>query len=296
MNENKEANSPVKFQVIIASLLMVAAFFIPWVLWDNIKVSGADMPKGNFFRISEENFHFANPVPQFNYAVYLLWLVPALAVITILLAFAKKKMAAPALSAAVLGLCAATGYYLFTGVLSDLGIEHEWKLGFFLTIIAAVTLILTSTAGWITKIISLIAGPVVVWAGFNIISASLENEKFEDTSNIKAEFTVTAMDMIKEFQENDSLANAKYNEKIVEVSGVISTIDIPNDSTVNVKFIDSTSGSYIIFPFEGASAEEAKKLQVSDSIIPKGACSGVVYSEILGAHFISFKRTALNKK
>lgn len=296
MSQTKEANNPIKFQVIIASLLLLASFFIPWVLWDNIKIKGVDMPLGNFFRISEENFHFANPVPLLNSAVYLLWLVPVLAVIIILLAFAKKKTAVPALSAAVLGLCAVTGYYLFTNVLSDLGIEHEWKLGFFLTLIAAVALILTSTAGWITKIISLIAGPAVIWVGFYIISASLENEKFEDTSNIKAEFTVTALDMIKEFQANDSLANAKYNEKIVEVSGVISTIDIPNDSTVNVKFIDSTSGSYIIFPFEGASAEEAKKLQASDSITAKGACSGVVYSEILGAHFISFKRTALNKK
>lgn len=296
MNQKKEAKNPSGYRVIIASLLLVAAFFIPWVLWDKIRVSGADMPLGNFFKISEEDFHFANPVPQFNYAVYLLWLVPALALISLLLALTKKKTAVPAISAAVLGLCAVTTYFLFTNVLSDLGIEHDWQLGFFLTIIASVTLILTSSTGWATKIISLLAGPAIVWTGFYIISASLENETFGDTSGTKADFTVTAMEMIKEFQANDTAANAKYNEKIVTVSGTVSTIDMPNDSTVNIKFIDSTSGSYIIFPFEGKSAEEAKKLKVSDSISAKGSCSGVVYSEILGAHFISFKRTVLNKK
>jgi len=121
------------------------------------------------------------------------------------------------------------------------------------------------------------------------------DEKHVSTSDTTSDFTVNATDLIKEFQAGDSAANAKYREKILTVNGIISELENPNDSTANIKFADST-GSYAIFPFQGESVAEVKKLKAGDNVSVKGSCSGGVLSEILGTESITFKRCVLNKK
>jgi len=65
------------------------------------------------------------------------------------------------------------------------------------------------------------------------------NEKYADTTQITPAFSVTALDLIHEFEKNDSLANKKYVEKIMVVSGEVSEVE-GVDSTVNIKMADST--------------------------------------------------------
>ena len=119
-------------------------------------------------------------------------------------------------------------------------------------------------------------------------------ETFADTAKKKSAYTVDAQDFIEEFRLNDSLANKKYTDKIITVNGKVSEIETA-DTTVNIKFIDSATGSYAIFAFQEQHVAEAKTVKVGDSISIKGSCSGGIYSEILGTEFISFKRCALNK-
>jgi len=67
------------------------------------------------------------------------------------------------------------------------------------------------------------------------------------------------------------------------------------DTTLNIKFIDPVSTSYAIFAFQQQHQMEAKTIKVGDSISIKGSCSGGIYSEILDATAITFKRATLNK-
>jgi hypothetical protein len=120
-------------------------------------------------------------------------------------------------------------------------------------------------------------------------------EKFSDTKGEKADFTVNALDFIREFRKNDSAANKKYREMIVEVRGKISELEAPDSSTLNVKMIDSSTGDYVIFEFQDVHAKEAKALTVGDSILIKGSCSGGHFSDILEKYSINFKRSALSK-
>ena len=133
--------------------------------------------------------------------------------------------------------------------------------------------------------ILIIVGIGIVWYIFT--------EKFTDTAERKPDFTVNALDFIKEFQENDTAANKKYIEKIITVNGTVSEIE-EADSTVNIKFIDSTSGDYVIFAFQQQHLTEAKTLEEGKPASIKGSCSGGTRSEILGINYISFKRSALN--
>ncbi len=144
---------------------------------------------------------------------------------------------------------------------------------------------------WIKRILIggftlLLAGAIAVWFIFT--------EKFSDTKERKAAFTVNAMDFIDEFEKNDSLANIKYAEKIITVNGRVSETEAA-DTTINIKMIDTATDAYIIFAFQQQHLNEAKSLKEGDSVSIKGSCSGGSYSEILETEFITFKRCAINK-
>ncbi len=120
-------------------------------------------------------------------------------------------------------------------------------------------------------------------------------EKFADTDKVKADYTVNAIDFIREFQGGDSAANAKYKDKIVIVNGTVSAVEPADSASMNIKFIDTTTGSYAIFAFQEQHASDAKTVKVGDNVSIKGSFSGGVYSEILEVEKIDFKRSALNK-
>lgn len=293
MNSPVSITNKIKGLLLVLSALLIASFFASWVSWDTINVSGADMPLGNFFSISENNFMLANPFPKFNFVLFIFWLIPAFALLGIILILLNKKSIVIFLIAGILAISAATVYILFSNKLEDLGVKHELNIGIYLTVLASAGIILICSQGWLRKIVLLLIGPLIVWSSFMLISSYLENQKF---GNEKADYTINANELIKEFITSDSAANAKYRERIISVTGSISTIETPNDSTVNIKFIDTLTGSYAIFPFVNESLEDVKKLKEGDSVSIKGSCSGGVYSQILGTEFITFKRCVLNKK
>ena len=132
----------------------------------------------------------------------------------------------------------------------------------------------------------LITGAVIVWYIFT--------DTFADTAGRKSAFTVNAIDLIHEFQKNDSLSNKKYADKIITVNGRISELETA-DTTINVKITDTLTESYIIFAFQKQHLNEAKTLKEGDSVSIKGSCSGGTYSQILETEFITFKRCAVNQ-
>jgi len=123
----------------------------------------------------------------------------------------------------------------------------------------------------------------------------IANEKFSDTSKRRASYRVSAIEFIKEFQQNDSAANQKYTDKIIIVTGMVSEIETA-DTTVNIKFIDAATGSYVIFAFQEQHLYDAKTIKKGQIVSIKGSCSGGIHSDILGTEVITFKRCALNKK
>ncbi len=133
----------------------------------------------------------------------------------------------------------------------------------------------------------LLAGVLVIYYLFSL--------KYDDTASVKADFTVNAMDFIKEFKQDMAAANKKYSEKIVVVNGTISAIEMA-DTTANIKMIDTTNGAYIIFAFQQQHLAEAKAMKEGEQVSIKGSCSVGVFSDILGVEKIDFKRCAINKK
>lgn len=131
-----------------------------------------------------------------------------------------------------------------------------------------------------------LVGAGVIWWLFTL--------KYDDTATVKADYTVTALDFIKEFKQDMTGANKKYSEKIIVVNGTVSAIEAA-DTTANIKMIDTTNGAYIIFAFQQQHLNEAKQMKEGDLVSIKGSCSNGAFSNILETEYISFKRCAVSK-
>ena len=123
----------------------------------------------------------------------------------------------------------------------------------------------------------------------------IATEKFADTKDREAAYTVNAIDFIREFRKDDSISNNKYRQKIITINGRVSELESPDSATVNIKLIDTTTGDYAIFAFQEQYLSEAKSIKVGDSVSVKGSCSGSIYSDLLDAYNIGFIRCTLNK-
>lgn len=298
---NSTSNRTVKWLHIGSGLILLFSYFLPWVKWQTIKVKGYDLPAGNFFHISETNFKLGNPFPQFAFSFYAFWLIPALIILTIALVSQKKKSSLPAFVAGVMTLSQISVYYLFTNTLVDLGVGQSafamLQPAAFIAAIAVIVFILTALPlnNWLKKFVWIIIGPVIAFAAYKMGEKYVMSETFTQTTDVKADYTVNATDLIREFIVNDTAANKKYREKILVVNGKTTQVERLSDSTTTIQFADST-GSYIAFSFEKEQYEQVKEIKTGDEVSLKGSCSGSIYSEILGTTSITFKRSALNKK
>lgn len=293
-------NNTKRWLQVAFGVCLLISFFLPWVLWKDSRISGYDMPAGNFFKISETKFGLSNPFPQLNFTFYLFWLIPALALLVFVQVALYKKSNLASSIAGALTLSLVTVFYLFTKTLIDLGVGNNvfqmLQLPVYLAIISAAGLILTAipSVSWYKKIGYLLAGPVFAFLGFMIVEKKVWGEKYESTDKAKADYVVNAPDIIHEFFSNDTAANKKYREKIIVVNGAVSQVEIKNDSTVNLKFVDTTK-HFINFSLEKTEFEKTKNIKPGDIISVKGSCSGSSYSMILDSTSIDFKRSTLNK-
>jgi hypothetical protein len=295
-NHNRSA---IGFIFCIAGLLI--AFFLPWVAWKDSFISGYHMPSGRFFHVAETKFNLGNPVPQLNFTFYVFWLIPVLAAASAWLAWQNKKTTWTAFIAGALTLSLVTVFYLFTKTLTDLSAGNHvfsmLKIPAYLSFVFAAGLILTAmpAVSWYKKAGWLLAGPLFAFLGFMIIEKKVWSETHADTDKLKADYTVTAAALIRDFAANDTAANNKYREKILVVDGAVSRVEMQADSTVNIKFVD-TSKHFINISLDKKDYEKTKSLKPGDLVSVKGSCSGSSYSMILDSTSIDFKRSTLNKK
>ncbi len=291
-----------RLPAFFAAILLVS-FFLPWVAWKDAALSGNAMPSGAFFYAAKEKFGVDNPFPQFSFSFKVFWLIPATSLAVIVLLLLKKNSMWPAIVAGLLSLSLVLVYFLFSkNMVDQLGVSKSvWamtKPWLFIHILASVAIVLSADEGkWVLKSGLVLATAVITIVGFNMVSKQAEKiilkETFETTDNIKAHYTMTAVELIKEFRAADTAVNKKYQEKVLAVNGSVSAIDIAADSSSTIKFEDST-GSYAIFSLEKTQLDKVKMIKPGDTVSVKGVCSGSMFSEILGTTSISFKRSIIN--
>lgn len=284
---------------MLAGLLLAGSFFLPWVRWESVPVKGYSLPSGEFFRVSDTRFGLANPFPQFNAGFLVFWLIPVLAIFAGWQATRGKKMAPWSFLAGTLSLALVTVFILFTGVLIDLGVGKSvtgmltpWIYVQILSAIILVAITTINANAWLKKASWILLGPVFAFAGFTVIKNYLATETFRSTSQLDADYVVTAKSLIDEFEKDNAGVNNRYSGKILRVNGRVTELE-KADSIMNVKMEDTVTGSYIIFAFEEAEMADVAKLKEGDSVSVKGEYSTGVFSRLRKTTFINFKRSVL---
>lgn len=288
-----------KAMASLSALLFVGSC-MQWVVWETEKVSGYHFATGQFFTTAKTLFNIDNPVPELAVLNNIFWLIPVLALATVLLEVFKKKNSWLTTLTGILTLSLATVFVLFTDLLVTMGYVKSLSAAllpfFYLSVFCAILLIILSLRHNIfLLVIALLIGPFATWAGFAFVTNQEMNKTFEGTESLKPDYTVNALDLIREVTANDTAGIKKYSGKIVEVNGIITNIENANDSTINIQMADTT-GSYIVFPFYNKTLAQVKTLKDGDSVSIKGAFSGSMYSEILETTIINFERNTLNKQ
>jgi hypothetical protein len=130
------------------------------------------------------------------------------------------------------------------------------------------------------RIIWISLSAIVIIAG--IILIYVFNKPRNSISDLPTDFTVEAPRLVDEFKTDDEKANAKYLEKVIEVSGVIAEINISDNGTGSNCILRQTNEiSGVICEFEPGKDKELKNYQIGDNVTIKGKYSGFLMDVVL---------------
>jgi tRNA_anti-like len=132
---------------------------------------------------------------------------------------------------------------------------------------------------WLSILLVLAIG---AWYGFREY-----NRTNPDLSKVKADIQIAATDIIKEYEQNDSIADKKYLGKVVEVTGNIKKVEKAEGGYFTVVLGDATSLSSVRCAIDTTRQQDAASLTIGSSAILRGNCTGFNKDEMgLGSDVI----------
>ena len=115
---------------------------------------------------------------------------------------------------------------------------------------------------------------LVVMAGAAIYGWNEYHRKNEDLSGVKAAYAVNAVQLIGEFNQNDSAANARYLGKVVAVNGMVKGVEKDDEGKYTVVLGDTADMSSVRCAMDSAHATDATGLRRGQSVQVKGSFTG----------------------
>ena len=91
----------------------------------------------------------------------------------------------------------------------------------------------------------------------------------------KEDYIISANDFYKEYSADETAANAKYLEKVIEVGGEVVEIQLENEDEPTVALSTAEPDITVRCGFKKELLVEVKKLKQGDKIKIKGKCDGL---------------------
>lgn len=124
----------------------------------------------------------------------------------------------------------------------------------------------------------LIVGLILITAGV-IAGIYLYNKQPINPEKSKPDYVITATGLLKEFENNEAAASAKFVNKIIELTGTIESLNTGNDSTLTIILKTDSDISSVICTFRPSQNHE--ELKPGAEITVKGECSGFLTDVLL---------------
>ncbi|MEI6049129.1 MAG: hypothetical protein WCS03_09555 [Bacteroidota bacterium] len=131
------------------------------------------------------------------------------------------------------------------------------------------------------KIYIKIALFVVIFIALSAILAALYmyNLKHTDMAKAKPDFVISATVLQKAFEDNETTASAKYINKIIEVSGKISSLKPADNNIVSISLLTESDLSAVICTFPAIA--DPSIFIIGNEITLRGECSGFLMDVLL---------------
>ena len=122
---------------------------------------------------------------------------------------------------------------------------------------------------------------VVFFIGLAGILAGLYmyNMKQKDMAKTKPDFVISATNLQKEFEDDETGASAKFVNKVVEVTGIISSVKPTENNGISVTLVTGSDFSSVICTF--TVVKDAEMLKQGKEITIRGECSGFLMDVLL---------------
>jgi hypothetical protein len=134
----------------------------------------------------------------------------------------------------------------------------------------------------IVLLILILAAGAIGWYGFKEYTRTNK-----DLSNVNADIKISAADLIKEYEKNDSLANIKYTGRIIETNGNVKAVEKDDSGNYTIVLSDTRTMSSIRCSIDTVHRIDAAQLMAGSSATVRGACTGFNKDEMgLGSDVI----------
>lgn len=127
---------------------------------------------------------------------------------------------------------------------------------------------------------SIIALTIVVTlaAGYFIYASMTQGPA--KMKNLKAEHSVTAVDLYSEFDTDESAANVKYQNQIVEVKGVVESITLDEESKPSISL--RTEGFGVVkCTLESNEDNSLDMVKLNSTLTVRGECIGMLLDVLI---------------
>ena len=121
--------------------------------------------------------------------------------------------------------------------------------------------------------LAIVAGCIVICAAIGWFIYNMYNEPHKGVADVKPDIQTTAADLYNDFQRDETAANKKYLNKVIEVTGNVSEVQNVNGSQI---ILLSSTGDMGGISCQLTNDENSKRNIVKKSTIitVKGKCSG----------------------
>lgn len=167
-----------------------------------------------------------------------------------------------------------------------------------LLLLAIIGLLVFITLLWIFRkrkiilFIIIVAAAGIAWYGYKEYYRTNK-----DLTNVKPDVKISAAGLIMEYEKNDSIANAKYLDKIIETNGNIKVIEKDDKGYYTIVLSDAGNMSSVRCSMDTAHQDDAARLTVGSSAIVRGVCTGFNKDELgLGSDVILNRCVVVQQK
>ena len=122
------------------------------------------------------------------------------------------------------------------------------------------------------------------------------NRTHKDTADLKPDYSLTALQLIKEFETDEQSSNRKYWDNVVQAEGIIKEVAKDDRGFYTVVIGDTAAMSSVRCSMDSVHNNEAASLKKGTHATMKGICTGFNKDDLLGSDVVLVRCVQGSKK